>query len=109
MFDPNTMTLSELVNALKNVGILVTILVAGWKARALVQPIIDFLDDSKRLMQRATRHMDMMEESMSLLLNNHLSHLKHINFEPASYEEYQTSAASEIVAESPADDQEPQV
>jgi len=120
MYDPNTMTVSEVVTIVRNVGILGTILVAGWKARALVQPIVDFFDDLKKLMKRATRHMDIMEESMGLLLDNHLAHIgENVSkvahhqvraslLEQASYAESE-AAAPEAVAESPTDGQDLQV
>lgn len=120
MFDPNAWTVGEVVTLVRNVGILVAILGVGWKARALVQPVVDFFADLKRLMIRGEKHMDAMEESMSLLLDNHLTHIgSHV----ATVARHQVrgaasdvatfdseEAASEIVAEGPAPEgQEPRV
>ena len=75
MFDPNSVTMGELFTTLRYVGVLVTILVAGWKAHAVIQPFMDFLEEVKKLMKRSEMHMDIMEESMRLLLTNHLTHI----------------------------------
>jgi hypothetical protein len=75
MYDINSVTVGELFTTLRYVGVLVTILVAGWKAHAMIQPVMDFLKEAMKLMKRGERHMDVMEESMSLLLNNHLTHI----------------------------------
>jgi len=77
MVDPSsTVTIGQVVSTLKDLGFIVGTCVVGWKARALVQPAIDFFN-------RAVSHMDKMESSvtslqsgMSTLLNNHLSHIE---------------------------------
>jgi hypothetical protein len=76
MFDPSQMTVGQLVTMLRDGGILVSILVFGWKVRGLVQPLIDFFSQAKSLFERATRHMDAMETGMNVLLSNHLSHIE---------------------------------
>ena len=119
MFDSSTITFSEVVTIVRNVGILATILVAGWKARSLVQPVVDFLDDTKRLMKRGERHMDVMEESMSLLLDNHLTHIgnhvrafahNQIRASVAEQNEYETAdAVMEAEGSPPLDSPDQQV
>lgn len=95
MVDTSKMTVSEVITIIRNIGFLLAILGVGWKARALIQPIVDFFNDTKRLMKRSERHMDVMEESMVLLLDNHLAHIgKHV----ASVAHNQVRASSEEVA-----------
>lgn len=68
-------TIGSLASTLRDAAFFVGILVAGWKARDIVQPAVDFFKESKTLMVRANLHMSKMEDSMSLLLNNHLPHM----------------------------------
>ena len=75
MFDPNAMTVGELFTLIRDGGILITICAVGWKARAAIQPIAEFFIESKRLMRRAEKHMDVMESGMTTLLDNHLEHI----------------------------------
>jgi hypothetical protein len=67
---------SELISTLKDAGFLIGFCIAGWKARAVIQPLIAFFD-------RAQKHMDTMEAGISglqtgvnTLLTNHLSHME---------------------------------
>lgn len=77
MFDPSsTVTLGQTISTLKDGAFIVGIVVLGWKARGLVQPLIDFF-------ARAKQHMEIMETGMTglridvtTLLNNHLSHIE---------------------------------
>jgi hypothetical protein len=76
MYDPNAMTVGELVQALKDGGILVTVCIAGWKARDLLQPALEFLKTANKMMVRAEVHMEKMENGMTVLLSNHLKHIE---------------------------------
>ena len=77
MYDPQTtVNLGQIISTLRDAGFLVGILVVGWNARGLFQPIKDFF-------QRASKHMDNVEAGMTsiqgdmkILLNNHLSHIE---------------------------------
>jgi hypothetical protein len=76
MFNPGGITLAELSSAVRDLTIIGVLLSLGWKSRALVQPIIDFFNESKDFFSKANHHMIFMETSMGSLLNNHLAHLK---------------------------------
>lgn len=71
-------SVGEVLSTVRDGLLLLGFLVAGWKARSIVQPIVDFFKQSKKTMVRANLHMDNMEASMDALLNNHLKHLKRI-------------------------------
>lgn len=81
MFNPGSMTLAELSSVVRDFGIFGTLVMVGWKGRSWVQPVIDVFSEAKDFFQRADRHMTTMEAQMSLLLNNHLSHLKQTDSE----------------------------
>jgi hypothetical protein len=81
MFDPTKLTIGELASSLRDLGFFVTLCIGGWKARALVQPAIDFFQDARQFMKRGNKHMLKMETSMNMLLTNHLSHLKNKDIE----------------------------
>lgn len=70
------MPVGELVTTVRDVVFFISILVAGWKLRAVVQPAIDFLVTAKDTMSRANEHMDVMEAGMQTLLSNHLTHIE---------------------------------
>ena len=118
MFDPNSVTMGELFTALRYVGVLVTILVAGWKAHATIQPMMEFLELVKKLMIRSEKHMDAMEESMTLLLDNHLTHIG-ANVHHFTHNQVRATAAEQVEYEeadavmeaegSPPMDKDPQV
>lgn len=76
MLNPSQWTIGELSSAVKDYGIFVTVVVLGWKGRAAIQPCIDLFKKASAFFDRADKHMTQMESDMSLLLNNHLSHLK---------------------------------
>lgn len=83
MLSPSQVTIGELSSAVKDYGIFITVVVVGWKARAIVQPCIDFvkkvsefIDKVDTRFERADKFMVNMDANMDLLLNNHLSHLK---------------------------------
>jgi hypothetical protein len=72
----STMTVAELVSTLRDAGFFIGLCVVGWKARGLIQPLVDFFT-------RAQKHMDVMEAAatslqtgMTTLLSNHLSHIE---------------------------------
>lgn len=60
---------AQLISELRDAAFIIGISVVGWKARSIVQPIIDFF-------KRVTRHMDVMEQGMTTILNNHLYHME---------------------------------
>jgi hypothetical protein len=76
MFNPGSMTLAELSSVVRDFGIVGTLVMVGWKGRSWIQPVIDVFSEAKNFFERADRHMTTMETQMSLLLNNHLAHLK---------------------------------
>lgn len=70
MFDPSsTVTIGQVVSTLKDGAFFVGILIFGWKARALFEPVLRFFT-------RVNVHMDTMEHGMSVILNNHLNHIE---------------------------------
>jgi hypothetical protein len=95
MYDPSTVTVGEIFSTLRYVGVLVTILIAGWKAHAAIQPFTDFLVELKKLMKRSEQHMDVMEESMSLLLDNHLTHIGN-HVKAVAYNQVRATAAEQV-------------
>lgn len=93
MLNPSQWTIGELSSAVKDYGIFLTVAIVAWKARGLIQPCLDlakkinaFIDKADARFERADKHMGTMESSMSLLLNNHLAHLK-TDAEPAKKSE----------------------
>jgi hypothetical protein len=71
-----TLSVGELITALRDASFFVGILVLGWKARGIIQPAIAFFDDAKKTMDRANEHFEVMESGMSTLLTNHLKHIE---------------------------------
>jgi hypothetical protein len=76
MYDTQVNSLGQIISTLRDAGFFVGILVVGWNARSLFQPVKDFF-------QRASKHMDNVEAGMvsiqgdmKILLNNHLSHIE---------------------------------
>lgn len=70
MLDPQApVSIGQLVSTLKDGAFLVGICVAGWKARSIIQPGIEFF-------KRCNAHMDTMEHGMKVILENHLSHME---------------------------------
>lgn len=76
MFNPGALTLAELSSAVRDFGIVGTLVILGWKGRSWAQPVIDVFKEAKGFFERADRHMTTMETQMNLLLTNHLAHLK---------------------------------
>jgi hypothetical protein len=69
MFDPSLLTLGQVFSTIRDLSI-VSVLIGGvWKARGLYEEGAVFL-------KRCSRHMDIMEVSMNLMLTNHLSHIE---------------------------------
>lgn len=79
MFNPGALTLDELSSVLRNLTLVATLVIIGWKGRSWVQPAIDFFKEAKEFFLRANQHMLTMEKQMATLLDNHLSHLKNEN------------------------------
>lgn len=70
------MSVGELVSTLKDIGFFVAFVIAGWKARAIVQPAIDFFVTAKATMERANEHFVIVEEGLETLLTNHVAHIE---------------------------------
>lgn len=62
------MTIGELASSIRDIAIVGTTLTLGWKARAFIQPGVDFF-------KKANSFMDTMSAGMELLLTNHLPHM----------------------------------
>ena len=71
-----SMSVGDLIANIRDFVFLAGILILGWKARALIQPAIDFFNNAQTTMTRANQHFDVMEEGMSTLLTNHLKHIE---------------------------------
>ena len=61
--------ISELLGWIREVTIIGTIMVLGWKSRGIWQGVVDFST-------RITKHMDLMEEFAGNVVNNHLKHIE---------------------------------
>lgn len=69
MFDPSTVTLGQVSSFVRDFSIIGTLAVVVWKARGIYESVTKFFD-------RTSRHMDVMENGMNVLLTNHLPHLE---------------------------------
>jgi len=76
MFDPSTMTVSQVISALRDIGFLIGMIYIGWNARSIVQPLLDLFKQAKSHLDRSDIFMTKMEISMSTLLMNHLKHIE---------------------------------
>jgi len=75
MTNLGSMSLGEFVSTVRDVLFFIGLSIAGWKARSLVQPLIDLFKRANEFFDRSETHYTTMETQMDLLLNNHLSHL----------------------------------
>lgn len=70
MLDPSApVSVGQLISTLKDGAFLIGICVAGWKARGIVQPAIDFFN-------KASKHMEKMEHFADTVMSNHLVHME---------------------------------
>lgn len=69
MFDPGSLTLSQLSSSLKDFTIVGFLLGLAWKARG-------FYELASNFFARITKHMDTMESGMHSLLSNHIAHME---------------------------------
>jgi uncharacterized protein YgfB (UPF0149 family) len=76
MFDPSKMTVSEAISALRDAGFLFGMVIAGWKGRSWIQPVIDFFHNGTEFMRESRLHQQIMESQMNLVLTNHLAHIE---------------------------------
>lgn len=74
--DFSSMTVGDFIAIVKDVTIGISVLTLGWKARALIQPVIDFFKTASSTMRRANQHMFAMEAAMNTLLTNHVAHIE---------------------------------
>lgn len=80
--DPNPLVTTALV-WLREITVIVSILVFGWKSRGAFQGVIDFknsiisfMDDMREFAHRVeTNHMKHMEESLELISRPHREHI----------------------------------
>jgi hypothetical protein len=78
-----TLTITEYIAALRDTAFVVGLSILGWKARAWIQPVIDFFKQVKIFIARANEHMNRvengmsaMENGMNILLDNHMKHVQ---------------------------------
>jgi hypothetical protein len=75
MVDLSKVSLGDVIQYARDGAVIVSILVFGWKARAFIQPAIDFFEEAKATMERANKHFTIVEERFELLMENHLKHI----------------------------------
>lgn len=75
MTNLGNMSVGEFVSTLRDAGFFIGILIAGWKARSLIQPLVDMFERANKFFDRSESFYNGMEIQMNTLLNNHLSHL----------------------------------
>lgn len=78
MTDTQTITLpiQQVIASFRDGAIIVAICTIGWKARALYQVAKDFFKRSLEHMDKVEKGMNAMESGMSILLDNHLTHIQ---------------------------------
>jgi len=69
MFDPASITLGQVSSALRDLTVIGFLLTISWKSRGVYEA-------AKNFFERLTTHMQIMEQGMSTLLNNHLAHIE---------------------------------
>lgn len=69
MFDPSQVTLGQVSSTIRDLSVVVGIFGIAWKSRG-------WLEAAKKFFERLTTHMDVMEDGMSTLLTNHLTHIE---------------------------------
>ncbi len=69
MFNPGTFTFKDAADVLYDFALPSFLITVAWKSRGLY-------DDAKAFLIRAVNHMDVMEQSMAVLMNNHAPHIE---------------------------------
>ena len=69
MFDPSSITLGQLSSSARDLSIVGTLVLGSWKARGIYEAFTHFFD-------RVTKHMDVMENNISVLMTNHIVHIE---------------------------------
>jgi hypothetical protein len=69
MFDPSSITLGQMSSAVRDLSIVGTLVLGSWKVRGAYEAVTHFFD-------RVTKHMDVVENNISVLMTNHLSHIE---------------------------------
>ena len=70
------MSVGELLSSLRDITLILSMLTIGWKARAWIQPGIDFFKRANKFFDLGEAHIQRVESGMQILLNNHLSHIQ---------------------------------
>ena len=73
--DPSAINVGQIASVIRDLGFFGGILVAGWKARAIIQPGLDFFIRARDYMDSTETKLTRLDANMTLLLTNHLSHL----------------------------------
>ena len=68
-FDPAQLTLGQVSSTLRDFTVVGVLLTVAWKSRG-------WYDLATSFFQRLIHHMDLMEQGMSTLLTNHLTHIE---------------------------------
>jgi hypothetical protein len=69
MFDPSGITLGQISSSVRDFAIVGTLVTLSWKARGVYEAITQFFT-------RTVKHMDLVENSLNVLLTNHLAHIE---------------------------------
>jgi hypothetical protein len=69
-------TVGQAVAVARDVSFVAGVLIAGFKVRSWLQPLVDFFSDAKKFMSEVRLHMTATELSMNVLLTNHIPHLE---------------------------------
>lgn len=67
---------SQFIAALRDLSFVVGLSVLGWKARTWLQPAYDFFNRAEKHMDRVETGLSNMENGMSILLENHMTHVQ---------------------------------
>lgn len=76
MIPISQMQVGELISSVRDMVFVLGVPYLGWKARAWVQPGIDFFKRANKFFDLGETHMQKVEVGMQVLLNNHLSHIQ---------------------------------
>jgi hypothetical protein len=69
MFSPDAVTFKDVADALYDFTAISIVVAVVWKSRG-------FYDWADTFLKRVVRHMDVMEQSMSVLMTNHAPHIE---------------------------------
>jgi len=76
MIPLSQMQVGELISTIRDAVFILGVPYLGWRARAWVQPGIDFFKRANKFFELGETHMQKVEAGMQVLLNNHLSHIQ---------------------------------